>query len=249
MAQIAKAANFYAGDWKDQLWPMFDWCKAPYRISRQPAAYGTGVLYQYIDNVGKVAECPTNKRTSASGAVQQVSNTPLQNDAEQYGIVPLGVFFDYTMISRFQGVKLGAPITVAYLKAPEVYAAGVKPPDTLPSTQQSAKLKVMTGIPIFAEEDTYFNNSGVTDGLWGNLDQITRRHAQSGNVAFFEGHAGPWNQPASRAAPGVQDAHDLDCNDMYVSRGGVSWIRLESNNDNNSTNWIERPYGWANAPK
>ncbi|MGH7292931.1 MAG: type II secretion system protein, partial [Myxococcota bacterium] len=28
LSQFSKAANTYASDWKDVLWPQFDWCKA-----------------------------------------------------------------------------------------------------------------------------------------------------------------------------------------------------------------------------
>jgi hypothetical protein len=31
-SQFGKAANAYALDFKDQLWPQFDWCRAPYQL-------------------------------------------------------------------------------------------------------------------------------------------------------------------------------------------------------------------------
>jgi prepilin-type N-terminal cleavage/methylation domain-containing protein len=254
LSQFGKAANAYAVDFKDVLWPQFDWCKAPYQLNGQAATYGAGLFYNYAGDVGKINECPKNKRASSDGTTHLVSNTSLQDDAATYGVEPLGVNFDYTMIGRFQGVKLGAPIQVAYLKHPESFTAGTKPPVSLPGTLQTAQLKVMTGIPIFTEEDSNFNNTGVTDGLWGNGDQITRRHNFSGNVAYFEGHAGPWKQPTSRKDDSVRDARDLDCNDLYISSGSSVWARLEPTDTNNASNWSgnvlgNRPYGWANNPK
>ena len=112
----------------------------------------------------------------------------------------------------------------------------------------------MSGIPIFAEEDSYFNNTGVTDGLWGNGDQISRRHNDSGNVAYFEGHAGPWKQPSSHTESTTRDARDMDCNDLYLIATGSFWHRLEPDDTNNASNWssgitTNRPYGWANNPR
>jgi prepilin-type N-terminal cleavage/methylation domain-containing protein len=253
LGQFSKAANAYATDWKDVLWPQFDWCKAPYQLTGQGPAYGTGVFYQYVNDAGKIAECPKNKRASSDGTTHVVSNTALQNDAAQYGVTPIGVNFDYTMIGRFQGLKLGAPIQVGYLKRPEAFAAGTKPPVSIAGSQQAAQLKLMTGVPIYTEEDSYFNNTGVTDGLWGNGDQISRRHTNSGNVAYFEGHAGPWKQPTSRTESPVRDPRDLDCNDLYVASTTV-WARLEPTDTNNASNWMgnvtgNRPYGWANNPR
>jgi prepilin-type N-terminal cleavage/methylation domain-containing protein len=253
LSQFGKAANAYAVDFKDVLWPQFDWCKAPYQLMGQGPTYGTGVFYTYVNDAGKIAECPKNKRANKDGSTHLVSNTPLQDDAATYGVQPLGVNFDYTMIGRFQGVRLGASIQVGYLRRPETYAAGTKPPTGIVGSQQSAQLKLMTGIPIYTEEDSYFNNSGIADGLWGNGDQVSRRHFFSGNVAYFEGHAGPWKQPTSRKDDEIRDARDLDCNDLYVSAAGL-WARLEPTDTGNVSNWMpgvagNRPYGWANNPK
>jgi prepilin-type N-terminal cleavage/methylation domain-containing protein len=263
LGQFAKAANVYAADWKDQLWPAFDWCKAPYTINAVPGGtgltpgnyYGAGLFYEYVNNAGKIAECPKNKRHSKTASV---ANTPLDQDALQYGIAPIGVNFDYTMCGRFQGVKLSSTIKVAYLKHPELVAAGQKPPYFLAGIQQVQQLQVMTGIPIYVEEDNTFNNSasndgGNVDGLWGNGDQITRRHANSGNVAYFEGHAGAWHQPTSRTEGQPRDPRDLDCNDLYVFANGSNWVRLEPDQVDNRANWGPppngRPYGWANNPR
>lgn len=254
LSQFGKAANAYAIDWKDALWPQFDWCKAPYQLTGSAPAYGAGLFYQYVDNAGKVAECPKNKRQNKDGATHLVSNTDLQPDAASYGVQPLGVNFDYTMIGRFQGVRLGTGIQVAYLKSPQSYTAGTKPPVTINGAVQGSQLQVMTGIPIYTEESSYFNNSGITDGLWGNGDQISRRHHGSGNVAYFEGHAGPWKQPASPIENTVRDPRDLDCNDLYVLGASTNWLRLEPTDVNNASNWRSgvsgnRPYAWANAPR
>jgi prepilin-type N-terminal cleavage/methylation domain-containing protein/prepilin-type processing-associated H-X9-DG protein len=250
LGQIGKAANLYAVDWKDRVWPQWDWCKAPYQLSNMTAAtYGKGLMYSYVDNVGKINECPTNKRAGADNAV---SNTPLPDDAEQYGILPLGVFFDYTMVGRYEGFKLGNSTVSGYYSVPQRVAAGSKPPTT---TVVNSDVTPLNGTPIYVEESSYRNNAGITDGLFGNGDQVTHRHSGRGNVVFLEGHAGVFMIPSSgphelpKVSPDVNNqATDFDCNDLYVT-GKNMWVRLEPDNVDNRYNWQERPYGWVNNPR
>jgi prepilin-type N-terminal cleavage/methylation domain-containing protein len=250
LAQIGKATIMYASDSKDQVWRQWDWCKAPYQLSNMPQpVYGKGLMYLYVSNVGKINECPTNRRAAADAAV---TNTPLPDDAEQYGIVPLGVYFDYTMVGRYEGFKVGSSTISAYYTIPQRVQAGSKPPAHV----AGGDVTPLNGTPIFVEESTYRNNSGITDGLFGNGDQITHRHTGRGNAVFLEGHAGVFMipssgpkelpKPASGGDPNNQPT-DFDCNDLYVTAKD-SWVRLEPDNVDNRYNWSTRPYGWANNP-
>lgn len=251
LGQLSKAANLYALDSKDQLWSQWDWAPINYRLSNMAQTEtGKGLLYQYVDKVANINECPKNKRRNIEG----VTNTHVTDEEREFGI-NWGVAFDYTMIGRFQGVRLGAPITTGFLNKPETFGAGTKPPIYIFLNSQ---ITVMNGIPIYAEESTAINNSGITDGLWGNGDQQTQRHFKRGNVAFFEGHAGIWKIPqawpesAVSVPAGSRNPKDMDCNDLYVSKGSgsqVRWFRLEPDDTDNRTNWGSRPYGWANGPK
>lgn len=239
MSQFSKAANAYAVDYKDQLWPQWEWAKIQYQLSNMSApAIGRGLLYEYMQDTYKINECPKNKRRNINGTV----NTAID---PQYGL-ELGVAFDYTMIGRFEGIKTGNFVQVAFIKTPRAYAAGSKPP---PQLTGQAQLEMVTGTPIYVEESSYFNNTGITDGLWGNGDQVTRRHFNHGNVAYFEGHAGPWKVPTSRTETSTRQAQDFDCNDLYLAGRRGLWIRLEPTNVDNRSNWQERPYGWANSPR
>jgi prepilin-type N-terminal cleavage/methylation domain-containing protein len=239
MSQFAKAANAYAVDARDQLWPQWEWAPIQYQLSYMTApAIGRGLLYEYVQDAYKINECPKNRRKNIAGTV----NTMI---APEFG-VQLGVAFDYTMIGRFEGVKTGSYVQAAYVTNPQAYAAGSKPPPTL--TDQNL-LTTFTGTPIYVEESSYFNNTGITDGLWGNGDQVSRRHFNHGNVAYFEGHAGPWKIPTSRTESTTRDARDMDCNDLYLAGRRGMWIRLEPTQTDNRLNWQERPFGWANAPK
>lgn len=239
LGQFGKAANLYATDFKDQVWSKWDWAPIPYQIQGVSGVQtGTGQLYKYVDNVPKIAECPKNKRRNLRGTVNTAIDPEFGYD--------LGVAFDYTMVGRFEGVRLGNQPNVAYLKNPAAYSAQSKPPVLRPADQ----LKVMNGTPLFVEESTNYNNSGITDGLWGNWDQLTRRHFKTGNIAYLEGHAGAAKVPTTGPETATVLAGDFDCNDLYVLGNGASnWVRLEPTNTDDRVNRGERPYGWTNAPK
>lgn len=239
LSQIGVAANTYATDWKDQLWPQWDWAPIQYQLDNMPApAMGKGLLYDYVRDAAKVNECPTNKRRSVTGTV----NTDID---PRFG-VELGVGFDYTMVGRLQGLQTWRSTVMSFLTAPQQFPVGAKPPLTF---RDQTSLTLTKGTPIFVEESSYYFNSGVTDGLWGNLDQVSRRHFKRGNVVYFEGHAAPWVVPTSGPETENRDPRDFDCNDLYILGRGATWYRLEPNNIQNSSNYRERPYGWANTPR
>jgi prepilin-type N-terminal cleavage/methylation domain-containing protein len=239
LQQIGKAVNLYANDYKERVWPQFEWAPIQYQLSNMTAPkIGDGVMYMYVDKLAKINECPKNKRQGIDGTV----NTTI---APEFG-TQIGVGFDYTMIGRYQGIRLGTSIFTAHLTKPEIITAGAKGNEYLPN---QAQLTLINGTPIYVEESTYFNNQGVTDGLWGNGDQVSRRHFKNGSAVFLEGHALPWKIPTSRRESTVRMAADMDCNDLYISKGATQWVRLEPNDVDNRNNWSQRPYGWANAPK
>jgi prepilin-type N-terminal cleavage/methylation domain-containing protein len=231
MRQMSVAANMYAKDFKDRIWPQFEWVPLPYTLSNTGPRVGQGLFFEYVYGADKITECPKNKRRSVNGVEQQNIF---------YGTT--GLNFDYTMVGRVQGLTIGTDIKAAYLSNPSVYAPTAKPPMYLPQAQMT----LMTGIPLFVEENLWFNNNGITDGLWGNGDQITQRHFKGGTIAFVEGHA-ELLKPSMGPRESVNEAPDLDANDFFVF--GRRWVRLEPNNIDNRTNWQERPFGWINNPK
>jgi prepilin-type N-terminal cleavage/methylation domain-containing protein len=231
MRQMSVAANLYARDFKDRIWPQFDWVPLPYTLSNTGAQTGKGLFFEYVFGADKITECPKNKRRSVNGVEQQNIF---------YGST--GLNFDYTMVGRVQGLIVGTNIKAGYLTNPSPYAPTAKPP----LYGAEAQLTMFTGIPLFVEENLWFNNNGVTDGLWGNYDQVTQRHFKGGTIAFVEGHA-ELIKPPMGARENLNEPADLDANDFYVY--GRRWVRLEPTNTNNATNWQERPYGWVNNPK
>lgn len=231
MRQVSAAANMYARDYKDRIWSQFDWVPLPYTTSTTGPQVGKGLFFEYVSGADRITECPKARRRSISGVEQP--NIFFGNT---------GVNFDYTMFGRVQGLVVGTDIKVGYLTDPGVYAPTAKPPLNVSQTM----LTLMTGVPIFVEESLFLNNNGITDGLWGNYDQISQRHFRGGTISFAEGHAELLKMPRGPNEQ-VNQAQDLDANDFYAFRG--RWVRIEPTNTNNQTNWQERPYGWINNPR
>lgn len=233
LSQFSKAVQLYANDWKDRVWPQFDWAPVPYTIQGQPQQMGKALLYQYVLDAQAIGECPTNKRRNLNGT----TGPNAWNQAT-------GLNFDYTMIGRFQGLRLGTDVRLGFLTDPSPYAPFVKPPVVL---NDPAPVTALMSFPIYVEESIYFNNNGITDGLSGNGDQLEERHFGDGNVAWVDGRAGPMEVPHGSVRT-LNEAADFDINDLYA-RGTGRWTRLEPTDTNNATNWSQRPYGWINSPK
>jgi prepilin-type N-terminal cleavage/methylation domain-containing protein len=231
LKQIGTGVALYANDWKERVWPKFDWAPIPYVLQGQTRT-GTGLLYQYVSDVDKINECPTNKRQRLNG----------QEGLNAFGGTT-GLNFDYTMVGRMEGVRLGAPVQCGLVRNPVPYGLN-RPPLIMPN---SSLLRMLPSLPIYVEESLYFNNNGITDGLFGNEDQMTRRHFGDGNAAFLDGTVAVMRVPAG-AREDVRETQDFVCNHLYLSGRGSRWVRLEPNDVNNQTNWVERPYGWANGP-
>lgn len=235
LRQIAIATNTYANDNKELVFPQFEWAPVRYTIVPGGVRRGAGLMYQYVDNFDRINECPTGKRRNLDGS----------DRINEFGGYT-GVSFDYTMFGRMQGARLGMATVTAMLKTPGSYAQGAKPPTRLTNNDL---LTPLTGTPIFVEESLYFHNNGITDGLWGNADQVAQRHFRTGNTAYLEGHAGIF-KVSSGESEQLHERNDFDVNDIYVTAPTASaWIRLEPTNTDNSRNWSERPFGWVNRPR
>jgi prepilin-type N-terminal cleavage/methylation domain-containing protein/prepilin-type processing-associated H-X9-DG protein len=240
--QIGLAAIQYTEDY-GQLWDSYYWWNGNgvYGNNWQNEPRTPGLLFDYIDNAFDIAECPTNRRRSVSG--------------EGDGKIDFGAFtdlyFDYTMVDDTRGAKPFLDVTCAHFRDPGIFNMDAMPFQHLPNAL-IGKLETISGLPIFVEESSYFNNDvpgqGVADGRWGNTDQITRRHDNRGHVAFFDGHVELFKQPYGPLED-VREDGDLEANDFYVRQGKgkkngtySGWYRLVSD-DNDAY-----PYGWINDP-
>jgi prepilin-type N-terminal cleavage/methylation domain-containing protein len=252
LRQVAIAVNHYAQDFKDRVWPIYntrDGLTAPTptppanraawvgQYDTAAAQWTPGWLYNYVENADRICECPTNKRQKHTSAA--APGQPL------FGYTG-GLDFDYTFASRMLGAKLGLETRFAYLTHPEAYPAGGSPgatPLSIP-VGSAISLTPFRGTPIFVEESDYFYNEQYPDGTWGNADQISDRHFGAGNLAYLEGHVELFKFPKGRFSE-VQEAADLDANDIYAKGSGNGpWFRLDNTNTAQT-----RPYGWVNNPK
>ncbi|MCB1282004.1 MAG: prepilin-type N-terminal cleavage/methylation domain-containing protein, partial [Salinibacterium sp.] len=246
LRMMSIASINYATDNEDSIWPQFDWLPLRYQLTGLGAPggngfqYGKGHLYEYVDNVDDIAECPKNKRRNLRGETIDIPDPFADPDANTIS----GVRFDYTMIGRVQGARLGNTARLAMLTDPSRYGAGAKPVTLLTN---DSLLTHLTGVPIFVEESLYLHNDGVTDGLWGNADQMTARHRGFGMAGYLDGRAGRL-ETASGSDPAINEREDFDCNDLYAL-GSRGWVRMEPSNVNNASNWNQRGFGWLNNPK
>lgn len=179
-----------------------------------------GVLYEYVSDAQKIAECPTNKRRGRSGETSQTSGGQVWQTA---------LDFDYTMLSRMHGARLGLDLKMGRLKTP---AAG-----TPPTFVKGSLVHVWNGLVLYAEESVALYNHMYPDGRWGNDDQMTQRHFGAGNVAFLEGHVLAMKNPMGPIKE-VKEPNDFDCNDVYILGRGDQWKRIEM---------VPESYGAINA--
>jgi prepilin-type N-terminal cleavage/methylation domain-containing protein len=167
---IGQAATMYANDNEDQIWRGYEWARRPDYNGDEP-----GWLYEYVQNADRVGECPTNKR---KGRYDSESDNMFNTGTE--------LDFDYTMVFRTEGVRLGDAPRAAFLTDPSQYGLNANPPDR---QRDGSRLTSFPGLPIFVEESTWWYNDVYEDGLWANQDQITTRHFGGGNVVYLAGHA------------------------------------------------------------
>ncbi len=253
--QFDMAANLYAMDNKDAIWPALVRTSAGQdfaawaRLPDPDVATQTlpGLAYRYLDNADKAGECPANRRRAMVGGTgQNLFNTSTDLD------------FDYTFVAGVQGLRLGAETRMAYLSTPEVVPLASLTPTY---AQPTWKMVNLPALPVFVEESALFNgvNSGVyRDGLWGNRDQITDRHARTGTIAYIDGSSAPLRAPRGPTPEGkrqifpsnpegAREVGDLEANHFYVSGSLANWIRMEPTTPGDRT--TGRPFGWITSPR
>jgi prepilin-type N-terminal cleavage/methylation domain-containing protein/prepilin-type processing-associated H-X9-DG protein len=257
MKQFGMAANEYAMDYKDKVWPVSSRTSWPngnrvfYAQTTPPpppmdvgvdVAYWAkivspagvaqpGFLYQYVDNAHFVGECPTNKRRTVSGV----------DRANMWASVT-GVDFDYTMLDEVEGATLGWQGQVGYT-----------PPDAAQVRILNAAnipyLRILPGLPIFFEESSYFyNGAQYRDGMFGNEDRLTLRHDKGGHIAFLDGHAALFKYYNDGIESSTNVNANTQANDLYVNTQGLNstWYAVSD------VGWrfnVTQGYGWINQPR
>ncbi|MFT5422957.1 MAG: prepilin-type N-terminal cleavage/methylation domain-containing protein [Phycisphaerales bacterium] len=212
MGQLGVATTFYAADHEDTIWPMqtasSGWARV--RDTDSPTGYRAGPVYDYVDRVDEILECPTNKRQTANG----LDTAELYDDGSNTLID-----FDYTLLTGIQGAKAYLEATMYYLDRSDSANAGTRTRPRYTQDGGRTKLTRLRVMPVFIEEHTEWYNQRYPDGQWGNLDQFTARHNGKGHVANLDGSAELFNSYAGKIPDGdnAQEAGiDLTANDFYV---------------------------------
>ncbi len=221
MKQIVTASIAYAQNYNDQIWTSGNWARE--RLA--PGTYGPGLLYDFINLADEVTECPTNKRRGKN------------NDDSSSGMFGEHLDFDYCMVTYTAGARLSTNISAAYL--PAKYPSTAR---ALSFLYEPYLVRYRT-LPLFMEESTYWYNDEISDGLWGNWDQVTTRHDDAGMMGSIDGSAELFRAPHGEREETRETLKDFEANDIYVSPRAIqgSWRRLYDG--------AGYDYGWVNNPK
>jgi len=185
MHEIGVATTFYAGDNNDRIWPFqeggltsnarddYGWARV--YDANSPTERAPGMLYDYVQNVGEILECPTNKRQSTTGeADAQLFNSGYSAEVD----------FDYTLFQGMQGMRLDREQTLYYIDRTESDNYGVTRPARVQIDQGLEFLSRLRTMPMFVEEHTEFYNQEYPDGMWANVDEFTQRHNSKGHILY-----------------------------------------------------------------
>lgn len=219
--QFGLAMTMYANEWQDTLWPPRQWGRLP--DCDTPASQAEpGILYDYVQDAQAIGACPKNRRRTTTGVKRSVVYRHRELD------------FDYTMVAQIHGARLGLDVQVGYL-------TGRAPALRIP-IGRSEILERLPGLPIYIEESTPWYNEVYVDGLWGNRDQVTDRHAGGGNVAFLDGSVTLFKSPKGSQGELIQEDDDFEANDLFVhvSPRSEFWYQLDGG---------AKPWGWVNSPR
>lgn len=249
MRQITIAANTYAMDYKEQIWPVANraswpngarvyppppdptdpdsrnvalWAQAVVDGKRAP-----GFLYQYCANAHEITSCPTNKRRAINGSERL-------NMWASY----TGVDFDYTMLDELEGLRLSTQVFVGWVQPGSGLSFNLGP---------AAKVVQMRGAPLFFEESTRWYNQQYRDAMFGNADQMAMRHAKGGHIGYVDTSCELFKPPMGPRED-LEETADWRCYNMYINRRGspTTWYSISDDDWRFGRN---QGYGWANDPR
>ena len=248
MGELGKATTFYAGDHEDTIWPLqnatFGWARI--RDTSAPTGYTAGPVYQYVDRVDEILECPTNRRQTTDG----LNTSELYDDG-----TGTTIDFDYTLITGMQGAKAYLEAKMYYIDRRDPATADVRSRSRFAVVGGREILTRLRVMPVFVEEHTEWYNQRVPDGQWGNLDQFTARHHGKGHVANLDGSAELFNSYCGKIEDGdnAQEANvDLIANDFFVLAPdimGTKYGRIRYNGVFPLNNAAGSRHGWINVAR
>lgn len=258
LKQVGAGYTAYSNDYKSQLWeaghnaPYRFWYVGP-RDGRQAASPANPLVigpgFQYLSNVDKVWECPTNKRRTPT-RFQADPNDPFWNQPvnamqrilwEEF-LSGRALNFDYTMIPG----SSGAPLYTQSMTAWDSYCSRRVGTEARPLSLPAdwAPLRMFRSPPVYVEEDVQINNAGVPDGLFSNTDQLAYRHFKKAHMTFMDASVELMDMPRGPDLNVATDVGDFSGNDLYAGRGNGNWFQM-------APSWpaTTRPYGWLQQPR
>ncbi len=218
LRQMGVAATTYANDHQERLWPrdslrLMDLSTNAELVDPATGRRVPGRMYEYVDNVDAIAECPSNRRRAAGEGSTGANMFGGKTDLD----------FDYTFVRAMEGARLGRSVKMARVTSPEEFGVDVRPPARW---ERADGLTGFSGMLLYVEESTHWYNGRIRDLQWGNWDQISTRHGGRGNSVFLEGHAEGMSMPRGGSEPD-REPRDFDANDVYVTAPS-GWVRMES---------------------
>jgi prepilin-type N-terminal cleavage/methylation domain-containing protein/prepilin-type processing-associated H-X9-DG protein len=216
MRELALATGYYANDHQNRIWPIvlaggqeqFTWARR--RIA--PGRFEPGPVFEYLNNSTEVLACPTNGRRSING-----------NDASTiYDFQYNEVDFDFTMVAGTQGARADKDIKLFYLDRTKEGAPRNQGAVRYPRATGTPFMTAFRSMPVFVEESLFFYNVQFPDGLWGNDDQFTSRHAGVGHYAMVDGSVGEMKDVSGASEQMMERGQDLLANEIYALMTGLN---------------------------
>ncbi len=242
MRQLGVATTMYADDHEEKIWaatyenvntPVTNWARD---WNADLGRWELGPVYDYVTNTHEILACPKNKRRSTDGL-----------DHSETGFTSGDVDFDYTFITGMQGARIDLEKRVYYLDRTGGGFDGDRGPVVIFNQDQAdEQLRAFRRPPVFVEESSYWYNTQVPDGLWGNLDQLTTRHNDRAWIMLLDASAILFDVDPGRRGEEPADNDDFVAVNVYAQvMGGVGWVYR-------SLYWWDqnralRKHGWING--